>query len=91
MKTIIKSVGDKPVEDWCPICDYKLSDCQCRYGGSCHPNRSKRRRVVLDHLYLFNDAQIAHIAAVQKDLGTSYGDEDRAKIYEEIRKEYGNG
>ena len=91
MKMIIRGVGDKPVEDRCPICNYKLSDCQCRYGGSCHPNRSKRSRVVLDHLYLFNEAQIAHIAAVQKDLCICYGDKDMAKIYEEIRREYCKG
>lgn len=38
--------------DKCPICNYRINMCQCRYGGSCHPDRTKRREVVLDNLYM---------------------------------------
>ena len=48
-------------EEKCPICGYKLNQCQCYYGGSCHPDRSKRKTVVKDHLYLFSETQVAHI------------------------------
>lgn len=50
----------------CPICDYSIDYCQCRFGGSAHPDRSKRREVVLDHLYLFNKKQIKHIMELQE-------------------------
>ena len=52
--------------DKCPICNYRIDMCQCRYGGSCHPDRIKRREVVLDHLYMFSHEQIAHIANNQR-------------------------
>lgn len=54
--------------------------CQCRYGGSCHPNRSKRRAVVLDHLYMFSQEQIAHIANIQRQCQVSYPDKEREVI-----------
>ena len=38
----------------CPICDYSINRCQCKFCGSAHPDTSKRREVVFDHLYLFN-------------------------------------
>ena len=28
--------------DKCPICNYRIDMCQCRYGGSCHPDRAAR-------------------------------------------------
>ena len=31
------------MEEKCPICGYKISQCQCTFGGSAHPDRSKRR------------------------------------------------
>ena len=52
--------------DKCPICNYRIDMCQCQYGGSGHPDRSKRREVVLDHLYMFSQEQIKHIANIQR-------------------------
>lgn len=70
--------------DECPICEYKFADCQCRFGGTAHPDRWKRARVVTDHLYLFNDAQIEHLKKVQKWWHICYGDEEMEKIREEL-------
>ena len=50
----------------CPICRYDSGHCQYRFGGSAHPDRSKRRTVVLDHLYLFSEEQINHIVNLEK-------------------------
>ena len=62
--------------------------CQCRYGGSGHPDRSKRREVVLDHLYMFSQEQIAHIANIQRQCPISYPDEERENIRKELSDEY---
>ena len=62
--------------------------CQCRYSGSCHPDRSKRREVVLDHLYMFSQEQIAHIANIQRQCPVSYPYEDRENIRKELLDEY---
>lgn len=69
----------------CPICKYELGYCQCLFGGSAHPDRSKRRMVVLDHLYLLTDEQIAHIIKLQKHWQTSYGDGEKNKIVDELK------
>lgn len=74
--------------DKCPICNYKIDMCQCRYGGSCHPDRVKRREVVLDHLYMFSQEQIAHIANIQRQCQVSYPDEEREVIRKELSDEY---
>lgn len=74
--------------DKCPICNYKIDMCQCRYGGSCHPDRVKRREVVLDHLYMFSQEQIAHIAHIQRQCQVSYPDEEREVIRKELSDEY---
>ena len=50
----------------CPICTYTFGHCQCRYAGSGHPDRRKRRAVVLDHLYLLAPQQIEHIQELQR-------------------------
>ena len=71
-------------DDECPICKYKFADCQCRFGGKAHPDRSKRAKVVVDHLYLFNDAQIEHLKKVQEWWHTCYDDEEMEKIREEL-------
>ena len=76
--------------DKCPICNYRIDMCQCRYGGSCHPDRSKRRAVVLDHLYMFSQEQIAHIANIQRRCQISYPDEERENIRKELSDEYKN-
>lgn len=75
-------------EEKCPICDYEISWCQCRFGGSTHPDRHKRRAVVLHHLYLFSDKQIDHLKELEKFWQISYGDEERTEILQELLKEY---
>ena len=73
-------VGEK-----CPICKYDISMCQCMFGGSTHPDRSKRRGVVIDHLYLLSPKQIEHIINLQRRWQTSYGDEEKNRIFEELK------
>ena len=74
--------------DKCPICNYRSDMCQCQYGGSCHPDRTKRREVVLDHLYMFSHEQIAHIANSQRQRQVSYADEEKEAIRKELADEY---
>lgn len=74
----------------CPICNYDIKHCQCRFGGSAHPDRSKRKNVVLDHLYLFSKEQVEHILKLEKYWQTSYGDEECSQIREDLFKEYNN-
>lgn len=68
----------------CPICNYKLKDCQCLYSGSCHPDRSKREEVVLHHLYLLTPEQIEHIKTLQKAQKECYEDEEKRRILKEL-------
>ena len=70
----------------CPICNYNLNYCQCRFGGSAHPDRSKRREVVLDHLHLLSKRQIEHIIKLERCWQVSYGDEERTKILADFQK-----
>lgn len=72
----------------CPICQYPIEYCQCRYGGTAHPDRRKRRNVVCDHLYLLTDAQIKHLIKVQSYWQTSYSDEEMNEILKELKKEF---
>mgnify|MGYP000740854447 FL=1 len=74
----------------CPICTYDIEHCQCRFSGSAHPDRSKRRRVVLDHLYLFSAEQIGHILELERYWQVSYGDKECFRIRDELFKEYNN-
>ena len=71
--------------DRCPICGYEFEMCQCMFGGSAHPDRSKRRAVVLDHLYLLSEKQIRHVIRLQRRWQTSYGDEERTRILNELK------
>lgn len=75
--------------DRCPICDYELIYCQCMFGGYGHPDRSMRRAVVFDHLYLFSEKQIAHLIHLQKYWQTSYGDDERNIIFKKLWMTYG--
>ena len=70
----------------CPICEYEFEYCQCRFGGNCHPDRSKRARVVADHIYLFTDKQIEHLKKIQKYWSISYGDEEKNQILNELER-----
>ena len=72
----------------CPICNYELDSCQCKFGGSAHPDRSKRRDVVFDHLYLFSNKQIKHLIDLEKYWQISYGDEERENICKELMQQY---
>jgi len=74
----------------CPICSYRFKQCQCLFGGSCHPDRSKRREVVLHHLYLFSKRQIKHIVKLERYWHISYGDSERADILAEIERTVNN-
>ena len=76
------------MKEKCPICDYDIEHCQCRFGGSAHPDRSKRQSVVEDHLYLFSDKQVRHIIELERYWRMSYSDEEKEKILEELEREY---
>lgn len=73
----------------CPICDYELNHCQCLFGGSCHPDRSKRKEVVFGHLYLFSKKQIKHLIGLEEHWQISYGDDEKESIREELTERYG--
>ena len=75
------------MSDKCPICKYVFSDCQCRWSGNAHPDRSKRARVMADHIYLLSDAQLKHLKKVQEWWRISYGDEEMQAILEELEGE----
>ena len=71
----------------CPICDYPVDMCQCRFGGNAHPDRSKRARVVADHIYLLSDGQIEHLKQVQKWWNTVYDNKEMNQILAELESE----
>ena len=58
----------------CPICEYEIQHCQCIFGGSAHPDRSRRRKIVKDHLELLSPKQVGHLIALEAFWQTSYGD-----------------
>lgn len=72
----------------CPICKYPDGMCQCCFGGSAHPNRSKRREVVLHHLYLLTEDQVKHVIDLEKHWQISYADPEREKILKELINEH---
>ena len=74
----------------CPICKYRLDMCQCRFGGTAHPNREARKEVVLEHLYLFDEKVVEHIIELERFWRTCYGDDERETIRRELESEYGN-
>lgn len=76
------------MKEKCPICDYHIENCQCRFGGSAHPDWNKRRDVVKDHLYLFSDEQVKHIIELERYWKTSYLDEEKEEIRKELEAEY---
>lgn len=71
----------------CPICGYAIENCQCRFGGSAHPDRSKIREVVFDHLYLFSEKQVRHLIDLEKYWCISYGDDEREEILKQLKME----
>lgn len=78
-------------KELCPICKYEFNMCQCRFGGTSHPDRSKRASVVTDHIYLLSDAQINHLKKVQKFWQISYDDEEKNEILKELETGRENG
>lgn len=76
------------MKEKCPICDYDIEHCQCFFGGSAHPDRSKKQDVVKDHLYLFSDEQVKHIIKLERFWEISYLDKEKEKIMAELKKEY---
>lgn len=84
---MVKQVANEHFRGCCPICSYTFDHCQCRFGGSAHPDRSKRRRVVLDHLYLLSPEQLAHVIKLQEYWQTDYGDEECADILKQLKGE----
>ena len=82
---LVERTAETAQKEACPVCGYKFQDCQCRFSGSAHPDRSMRAMVVADHIYLLTDAQIAHLAKVQEWWQISYDDEEMDRILEELK------
>lgn len=70
----------------CPICNYSFNQCQCRFSGSAHPDRSKNLKVVLDHLHLLSKKQIKHIIKLEKYWQISYSDEERTALLTKLEE-----
>lgn len=62
----------------CPICNQQIDNCLC------HENQSLQKdgkyRVVLDHLYFYNNEQIHHLIGITKQLKIC-GYDDDAKMW----------
>lgn len=75
--------------DWrytCPICKYPFETCQCKFTGSAHPDRSDRRKVVLDNLNLLYPEQVDHIVKLEDECQTSYTLDELNQIQEELKE-----
>ena len=70
----------------CPICENEIQICQCIFGGSAHPDRSVRKQIVKDHLYLLSMKQVGHLMALEEWWQTSYGDSRYADEFERFRE-----
>lgn len=81
---------EKKIMDKCPICKYRIDQCQCRFCGGAHPDRDKRRKVVLDHLYLLSETQLTHVIELERCAQASYTDQELSAIFDEM-KEKSNG
>lgn len=69
----------------CPICDYPYDMCQCQFSGSAHPDRLKRKQVVMDHLYLLSQMQLLHIIRLQRRLEIEYDDPEKNDILRDLK------
>ncbi len=83
--------------DKCPICRYPLDQCQCLhdyqypfYAGSSHPDRSKRQRVVLDHLYILSEPQLRHVIELERRSNISYADPELTEIWDKLNAQFFN-
>lgn len=79
------------LKEKCPICDYEIKECQCRFAGSCHPNRDKRRQFVIDHLYFFSEEQVKHVVELQRFWEIDYADDDMHRMLMEFKRMRGVG
>ena len=75
--------------DKCPICEYQLDQCQCLYAGNAHPDRSKRIRVILDHLFILSESQLRHVIELERQWNISYTDPELTEICNQ--RNIGNG
>ena len=75
----------KHESEFCPICEYLIGNCQCRFGGNTHPDRSKVREVVVDHLDLLSDTQLKHIIDLERYWCISYSDTERTAIFNRLK------
>lgn len=71
--------------EYCPICEYPIQHCQCIFCGSAHPDRSRRQRIVKDHLEMLSPKQVGHLIALEDWWQTSYGDPEDAKEFERFK------
>ena len=70
----------------CPICEYELHECQCIFGGSAHPDRSRRIRIVKDHLELLSQKQVGHLIQLEEWWQTSYVDQADVDEYNRLKE-----
>ena len=63
----------------CPICKYVFEDCQCRFAGSAHPDRSKRARVVAEVTSLIILSGCVCVFLAPKDEASPTGAESEDK------------
>ena len=70
----------------CPICEYGIKDCQCLFGGSAHPNRDRRKKIVKDHLEMLSQKQLKHVVYLESMWRISYGNEEDKKEFERFKK-----
>lgn len=74
------------MKEKCPICEWNIQDCQCLFGGSAHPDRSRRKKIVKDHLHMLSQTQLNHVVYLESIWRISYGNEEDEKEYERFKK-----
>lgn len=82
---------EPPKDEWfnkCPICGYKLRDCQCLVSGNAHPDRWKKIKVIKDHLYLLNSVELHHVIWLERQWQMSYTDPEMTDILNEVKGEH---
>lgn len=70
----------------CPICEYEMHECQCIFSGSAHPDKSRRIRIVKDHLELLSQKQVGHLIQLEEWWQTSYGDQADVDEYKRLKE-----
>lgn len=85
-----KILLEPPEDEWfnkCPVCRYKINNCQCLFGGNVHPDRSKRIEVIKDHLYLLDSVELDHFIRLESQWQMSYADSETNDILNEVKGE----